>query len=197
MKEAIEFAVTTGLSVTTIVVLVFTWRAALKQARAAEKLTVATDQQIKTGADQAEAAKAQVEVARRQITESLRPILLGSVVQSRNAPNGSFCNVTIKNDGAGVALDVWWTYGKPGCEPSPQTTVGYGIMASGVEHMFEVDEARASTEGVLILYRSLSGGDLGTGFYRNHANNYIPQYFPDLSEWCRTLLGRVVGQPRR
>lgn len=59
LKEWIEIA----LQAVTIVVLLITWWALARQARAAEELTKATSLQIKTGQEQARAAKEQVEVA--------------------------------------------------------------------------------------------------------------------------------------
>ena len=76
IKETIEFLVGAGRNVATIIVLFFTCRAAVKQANAAEKLTEATNQQMQTSESLAAAAREQVEVARRQVTESLRPILI-------------------------------------------------------------------------------------------------------------------------
>ena len=96
MKEMIEFVVTTSLSLVTIVVLIFTWRAALKQAMAAEKLTEATDQQIQTGAEQAAAARDQVNVAKRQITESLRPLII--IRHTGPIPPGLKIDLMLKNE---------------------------------------------------------------------------------------------------
>src|SRR5271165_4160523 len=97
----VEFCVATGLNLATIVVLAFTWRAAVKQAKAAERLTDATDQQIKMSAEQAAAAREQVHVARRQITESLRTILIFSVTDDRGIGK-------VRSEGGGVALDAWF-----------------------------------------------------------------------------------------
>jgi hypothetical protein len=158
MREMIEFVIAQGLQVTTIVVLIFTWRAALKQAWAAEQLTKATDQQIKMTADQANAAPEQVEVARRQIAESLRPILVARLGSYGAATPNRF--VSIKNEGTGTALNVWWAYGKPTTRPlvaHSESMVGVGILAPWMEHSIAADEGQRSASGISIVYRSFSG----------------------------------------
>ena len=60
-----QFVVNTALQFITIVVLIFTCIAAFKQAKAARTLTAATELQIKTSTEQAEANKQQVLVAKR------------------------------------------------------------------------------------------------------------------------------------
>jgi hypothetical protein len=102
MKEWIEIA----LQAVTIVVLLITWWAVARRARAAEELTKATRLQIKTGQEQAQAAKEQVEVARRHMTESLRPILICKAPPPIQIAGGSVQDIEVQNEGAGVALDV-------------------------------------------------------------------------------------------
>jgi hypothetical protein len=195
VDETIKFYVTTGLSLVTIVVLIFTWIAAWKQAEAAKKLTEATQQQIQTGKEQAAAAKEQVNAAKRQITESLRPILTGEITHTSNTANGSVCSVKMKNEGAGVALDVWWAYGRPGQIPTKRTKVGVGIIVPGSENSFSARESMMVSTGLLIVYESLSGLVSGTGINWT-GEDYVLTYFSDIGEWAATLLGKKFGDAR-
>ena len=193
MSFSFEFVVNTALQLTTIVVLIFTCWAAFKQADAAKKLTKATDRQIETSAEQAKAAMEQVAVAKRQITESVRPILTVRMFDKITiTPNTFELNLKITNEGAGVALDVWWMYGKPGIEPQQRNRVEEGIMPAGVERLLQVPEPIAAQEGVLIVYESLSGITSGTLFEWKGQDAALT-YYPELNDWAKSLLGRVLG----
>ena len=177
MRETIEFIIAQSLQIAIFVVLIFTCRAAFKQAEAANKLTEATNKQIKATEDQAKAASEQVEVARRQITESLRPILIarsGGIMGGNN-------HVKIKNEGAGVALNVWWDYGKPSRRantPYSPKDIDVGIIPPNTEYTIEVDERKRSAEGLTIIYHSLSGILSATMIDRESAgckNVYVPE----------------------
>jgi hypothetical protein len=196
----VESGIQIVLQVATIVVLIFTWRAALKQAAAAEKqaaaaekLIVATEQQIKTGAEQAAAAKEQVAVAKRQVTESLRPILTCHAGTSTAGASGvSGINVDVRNEGEGVALDVWWTYGKPGINPSQRNFVREGILPPRIDRSFRAQESRAVHEGLVVVYESLSG-IASASHLEWSGSDWVFQYYPDVTEWTRTLLGKPLG----
>jgi hypothetical protein len=191
-KDVIEIA----LQALTIIVLAITLWAVVRQARAAEKLTKATDQQIKTGEEQAKAAREQVEVARRQITESLRPILICDVSPpfSKADGFGSVQDVKVQNNGAGTALDVWWSYGKFGDPPAilDHYRVQSGILPPMSSATFQVRESLAVTKGIVIIYTSLSGIDSVSTLYWE-GNDWVPQYIPDAGVWTRTLLGKRLG----
>jgi hypothetical protein len=191
LKDVIEIT----LQAVTIIVLLITWRAIARQACAAEELTKATSLQIKTGQEQAQAAKEQVEVARRQITESLRPILICEVPPPTQEAGGSVQEVEVQNEGAGVALDVWWAYGKPG-DPStviPQRNyVQNGIIPPQTGRSFRAQESRAVQGDLMIVYESLSGITLASTLHWN-GNHWIHGYQPDVSDWAKSLLGKVLG----
>lgn len=159
--QSLFAAVGALLTVVTILVLVITWRAVKRQALASEKLIESTTYQISTSMDQAKAAREQVEVARRQITESLRPILLARIgLRDTNNKGEIILHLTVKNEGAGAALDAWWTYGKPNQHPyagHKHGRLGLGILAPGIECNISVEDKQAFAYGVLIVYRSLSG----------------------------------------
>jgi nitrogen regulatory protein PII-like uncharacterized protein len=183
----------TVLTAVTIGVLIVTYRAVSKQARAAEKLTEATERQIQLTKDQAEAAKQMVEVTKRQITESLRPILIVRLIDRIQITPGSFeLKLKVSNEGAGVALDVWWMYGKPGIDPHQRNRVGEGIIPPGEERFLQVPEPIAANEGVLIVYESLSGITSGSGFDWKGQDAALT-YYPELNDWAKSLLGRVLG----
>ena len=190
-------AIDTGVQVVTIIVLIFTCRAAFMQAKAALKLTEATERQIKTSSDQAQAAKELVTVAKRQITESLRPILTARVTERLPRIEGmEEIVLTVKNEGAGVALDVWWTYGKPGVDPFQRIRVQDGIVPPQAERSFTARKPSAYQEGILVVYDSLSGITFGTGLNLNEAELAIT-YYNDIDDWARRLLGRLLSPPRQ
>ena len=196
LGNGVQFAVETGLQLMTIVVLVFTCIAAFKQAKAARMLTVATELQIKTSTEQAEAAKQQVVVAKRQITESLRPILTVKIIHIEKLADGSEeLIMKAMNEGAGTALDVWWTYGKPGIDPDERHYVQDGMIPPRVERFFWVHAARAVHEGVLVVYESLSGITSGTGTEWT-GGDAVLRYYPEIDDWAKSLLGRVLRPTR-
>jgi hypothetical protein len=170
------------LSLITILVLIFTWRAALKQARAAEALTESTKQQIRANEASAQAAREQVEVARRQITESLRPILIFS--SETLAGHGRAAN-----EGNGVALDVWWTYGSWGGKISERFELGRRIVPPGRDLKFRFDKQKMESKGLLIVYRSLAGITSATSVSGGWLNPQL-DYHPDVTEWdCKITAG--------
>jgi hypothetical protein len=188
-----QFVVNTGLQCITIVVLVFTCIAAFKQAKAARTLTEATKVQIKTSEEQAKAAMEQVSVAKRQITETVRPILTVRLINLIELGDGSTdMSLKVTNEGAGVALDVWWMYGKPGIDPDQRNRVEEGIIPPGEERVLRVHGPRTAHEGLLIVYMSLSGITSGTGFDWKGGDAALT-YYPELNDWAKSLLGRVLG----
>ena len=176
------------LSIVTIVVLIFTWRAALKQAKAAETLTESTKQQIRANEASASAAREQVEVARRQITESLRPIL-------------TFLNGTIAgqgcalNEGNGVALDVWWTYGNWGGKISERFELGRRLAPPGRDLRFTFDKQKMEAKGLLIVYRSLAGVTSATSVSGGWLRPLL-DYHPDVTEWDCKITAPFATDPK-
>lgn len=176
------------LSLVTIVVLVFTWRAALKQARAAEALTESTMQQIRANEASALAAREQVEVARRQITESLRPILTFS--SETLAGHGR-----ATNEGNGVALDVWWTYGNWGGKISERFELGRRLAPPGRDLKFRFDKQKMEAKGLLLVYRSLAGITSATSVSGGWLNPQL-DYHPDVTEWDNKITVPFAADPR-
>jgi hypothetical protein len=164
-----------ALSLATIVVLIFTWRAALKQARAAETLTQSTKQLMQANEESAKAAREQVEVARRQITESLRPILTFS-------STGFVGHGSALNEGNGVALDVWWTYGNWGDRISERFELGRRLAPPGRVLNFTFDKQKMEAKGLLIVYRSLAGVTSATSVSGGWSHPQL-DYHPDVTEW--------------
>jgi hypothetical protein len=177
----------------TIIVLILAMLAAWKQARSAKKLTEATERQIQTATEQAKAAKEQVEVARRQITEALRPILLlhNSPTPGGTGQQGRDLEIKLVNEGLGVALDVWWTYGEAKGEPHQRNYLQSGIIAPKSERSFRANDALIVQEGLLVVYESLAGVVSATRITWT-GNEYHTDYSPDVTEWSRSLLGRVL-----
>ena len=176
------------LSFVTIVVLVFTCCAALKQAEAAEKLTESTEKQIRANEASAQAAREQVEVARRQIGESLRPILTLSI--GLVAGHGTF-----KNEGGGAALNVWWTYGRCGEKISERLELGQRFAPPSGELKINFDKRKMEAQGLLLIYRSLAGITSATQVTGSWSD---PQsdYFPDVTEWERKITAPFTADPK-
>jgi hypothetical protein len=205
--QSIAALLVAALTVVTIAVLWVT-RNAIKrgalaseaQAEAARALTLLAKeqtevarQQTETIAKQSVAAMEQVAVAKRQITETVRPILTVRLIHKIKITPDSFeLNLTVTNEGAGVALDVWWMYGKPGDEPHQRNRVEEGIIPPGIERFLQVPEPIAAQEGVLIVYESLSGFTSGTRFEWKGQDAALT-YYPEINDWAKSLLGRVLG----
>ena len=201
MIQAIAAVVSAIVGLITIFVLVSAKRAANRQAKAAErqaeaaqKLIDVTDRQIATSTEQADAAREQVALAKRQITESLRPIII--IRHDGPNPPGLKIDLVLKNEGAGVALDVWWMYGNFGDNPntiSQRNRVAEGILAPQMKRSLTVETSLALSKGVLIAYESLAGVSSGTRITWQGGKDSKIDYYPDMNEWTRSLLGRVLG----
>jgi hypothetical protein len=148
------------LSFVTLVVLIFTaWAAirqataARRQAEAAEKLTEATHRQIETSQVQADAAADLQRLTRRQLEEALRPILL---LKAEGGGSTEF-ETTVVNDGSGPALDIKCFYGTTPSDQPNQLGMLPSIMGAKATHTFRYQRQRAQAEGLRIEYRSLTG----------------------------------------
>lgn len=146
-----------ALSLATLVVLVYACRAAIRQAKAAVELTTATQKQIEVFQLQAEAAKEQQHLSRRQLEEALRPILL------LDGPGGGavpFFETTLKNDAIGPALDIKWFYGS--LPEKATTNFDPTIIGAKEKKPFKYDSSRALADGICFTYRSLTGSKHAT-----------------------------------
>lgn len=191
LQHLLAFGNSAILQIITIVVLAFTFFAVREQAKAADKLTRATERQIQTSTEQSIAAKQQVEVARRQVTESLRPILM-----LRNSPalgmvRAGGLEFVLINEGSGVALNVWWQYGEANLQPHERHYVQNGIIAPKSERSFRAEDAQVAQEGLSVVYESLAGVVSGTRITWT-GNEYHTDYHPDITEWSRNLLGKPL-----
>jgi len=146
-----------AVSLATLVVLFFTWKAIQRQGVAAEKLTEATQKQIETSKIQAEAAVDQQRLTRRQLEEALRPILL--FLGEGSGSNGQR-KTTLKNDGVGPALDIRWFYG---ALPERQSReLNPTIIAAKREEDFPYNWDDATANGICLIYKSLTGSKNAT-----------------------------------
>lgn len=195
------------LQALTIIVLLITWwairrqaRAADQQARAADELAKATCQQIQMAEEQARTIREQVEVAKRQITESLRPILTLPTMPRPMPSTQTMASsdvIKVQNTGVGTAFYVWWSYGEVGTPANviQRRRVGNGILPPMRESTFEVMDSRASTEGIVIVCTALDGSDSATTLKWN-GNAWVPDYVPNVNDWSHTLLGVLIGGSR-
>jgi hypothetical protein len=196
LQQVLTFGNGAVLQTIGIIVLIYTLvaiskqsRASVKQANAADKLTEATERQMGTSVEQAKAAREQVDVARRQVTEAVRPILLISDWSAPRSDRGTDLTLGLENEGQGVALDVWWTYGEAKGIPSQRNYVKNGIIAPGKNRSFQVRDSVVVSDGLLIVYESLAGVVSGTRITWT-GNEYHTDYYSDITEWARTLLGK-------
>lgn len=150
-QDRIEFWITTSLQAITIVVLVFFWFAAWKQARAADKLARATRSQADANRSIAAAASAQNQLIRMQLEEGLRPFLYLVWKTSGSSRFG------LRNDGGGPALECCWHYGGLVTASPEKHQLTYESIAPHQEVSFGFQMQRASTEGITIHYKSSTG----------------------------------------
>lgn len=187
----VHFWIATVLTLITIIVLCVTCGAAIMQARAANKLTEATDRQIQTSQEQAQAAREQVEVARRQITESLRPIIssiqTGPMPQlGSTRPVSALDDVLIENEGAGPALDVWWQYGSlcSNTSGAQRYRIASDVIAPKAKRNLRIESVQAmNAKGILIVYKSL-GGIVCATEVRWEGPHQRLTYHPDVTDWA-------------
>ncbi len=151
-QDRIEFWITMGLQATTISVLVFVWMAAWKQARAADKLARATRFQADANRSIAAATRAQNQLVRMQLEESLRPFLY--LVWDTSGPSA---RLSLRNEGGGPAIECSWHYGLVSGESPPPQKLDHEAIAShqGVPFLFQMQKAH--TEGLTVLYKSTTG----------------------------------------
>lgn len=145
------FTLSNALSLATLVVLVYTWRAAKRQAEAAEKLTEATQKQIEASHVQAEAAREQQRLTRRQLEEALRPVLL----LVSGGSGGPIRDTVLKNQGAGPALDVVWFYGT--LQAKEPREFDHTILGAKQEVTIQYEWGKAAKQGMGFVYKSLTG----------------------------------------
>jgi hypothetical protein len=165
------------LSIITIFVLIATWKAARAQAAAANALTGATERQITI-------LEQQVMAARRQIEESVRPMLdipvgLSSV--------GELTKVDIVNLGAGPALDITYAYARFGDRNIEQHFVVPPTIAKDKSFPFTADPEQVRAKGLIFIYRSLSGNDCASSLVSERPHFH---YHPDVFEWLQMLRNR-------
>lgn len=160
LLAALVNIVSVVINVAVLFVLVKTYQAADRQAKAASELTLATHQQIALQKEQAEAARVQQKLARRQIEESLRPIVLFP------AGTGDETNMKtwVANHGVGPAVEIRWSYGTLHTAKEWKT-LGAGILAKEEAHewIYSAKDG-AARGGIVFHYKSLVGDSYATQF---------------------------------
>lgn len=170
-----------ALNIITIVVLVYTWRAAAAQAKAAksqadasEKLIQVTNAQRLAAERSVEASKDQSALIKAQLEESLRPIL----VYQEGPGISSNMSCTVINQGKGAALDVTWWYGWAGIHPRFDQPISSNMIGSDHSAQIVVNQDQVRTEQLTIQYRSTDGRQYQT--------------FVSFNNGCLLQLQRVV-----
>jgi hypothetical protein len=166
------------LSAVTIGVLIFTWRAANAQAKAArtqaeaaeklitvteaqrlsnEKASAAliavTDAQRRAAEDSVKAAKEQSAFIKAQLEESLRPIL--SFEEGAGVSSKLPC--IIRNEGRGTALDLTWWYGRADEVPRFDQMVSTNILGPEATAKITVNQDELRAKWITIQYRATDG----------------------------------------
>jgi hypothetical protein len=182
-------AVTASLSVllaffTSIVLLIAYFaaraqtRAATIQAEAAKKQVVSADQQITI-------LQEQLAAARRQIDESVRPMLF---IPAAASSLPTLTKVEIENHGSGPAMEITAAYARFGdTEIKDEFFVVPGTIVKGASFPFVIDPDQVRQHGLVFLYQSLSGTDCVSEVtaVRPHF-----RYYPDAHDWVHKLRTR-------
>lgn len=172
--QAVASCVIIVLTAITIVVLIATWRAARAQANAADKLTMSTDKQI-------DILKEQVTATRRQIEESVRPMLDVPVGFIAGA---SLLTGKVMNLGNGPALDITYAYGKFGDREIHEEFVVPPTVSKDKGFDMTIDPDKIRKTGLIFIYRSLSGTDCASSLTSQRPHFH---YHPDVHEWVQSL----------
>jgi len=157
-------AIQSILSGITIVVLVFTWRAANKQAHAAEAqaeaaraLTIVGKAQTAAAEIAAQLALKANELTRIQMLARMRPILVMVQDPLRRAGTADKMNYFIRNQGPGAAQHVAWWYGRPNRPPRFDQRVSSSLIGSGHDAEIVLNLDQVAHDEVTISYDSLDG----------------------------------------
>ena len=168
------------LTIATIVVLIATWKAARAQAAAAIKLTTATERQIVI-------LEQQVTATRRQVEESVRPMLDIPVgVSAADA----LTVVDIPNLGSGPALEITSAYARFGDYPIKEDFIVPPTIAKDRAFRFTIDPERVRNEGLIFIYRSLSGNDYASALTAERPHFH---YYADAHDWVHKLRSASHG----
>lgn len=167
--QSISALLSVGLAFVTIVVLVITWRAIKRQAKAAEEqaiaaraLTEVATEQTKAAVDAARSAEKQSNLLSAQIEQSTAPLLV-----SEPDDRSGFKNYKLVNRGPGVAfqlfywqggLDVRSSEGFPAFFISPSTLAPGNYVYLPIPPAWEVFTVR---------YKGVDRGERWTIVYRD------------------------------
>jgi hypothetical protein len=141
-------------------------------------LTMSTEKQI-------EILREQVTVTRRQIEESVRPML--------DVPVGFIAGLSlltgkVVNLGNGPALDITYAYGKFGDREIHEEFVVPPTVSKDKGFDFTADPDKISKKGLIFIYRSLSGNDCASSLTSERPHFH---YHSDVHEWVQKLRTRA------
>jgi hypothetical protein len=163
--QAVISALGCVLTAVTIVVLVFyTWRAANRQARAAEAqadaaraLMAVSEAQTRAAEVAAGLASIANQLTRTQMLAQMRPILVLVQDPLRRAGIVDKMNYFIRNQGPGAAQHVTWWYGKGRAWPRFEQRISSTLIGSGHDAEIALDWNQLSSAWVTVSYDSLDG----------------------------------------
>lgn len=168
--QALAASVIVVLTIVTIVVLIATWRAARAQAAAAIQLTTATERQILI-------LEQQVTMTKRQVEESVRP-MLDIPVGASAAP--TLLVIEIQNLGNGPALDITYAYARFGDRAIKEEFIVPPTVAKDRVFRFTIDPDRVRSEGLIFIYVSLSGNHYASALTAERPHFH---YYPNADDW--------------
>jgi hypothetical protein len=172
------------LTIFTSFVLVIAYLAARAQTRAAITQAQAAKRQVENANDQMAILQQQLIAARRQIDESVRPMLFIPVSAS-SLP--SLTKVDIENHGSGPAIEITAAYARFGDPEIEELSIVPGTVVKGASFPFVIDPDRVRKNGLVFLYQSLSGTNCVSEVtdVRPHF-----RYYPDAHDWVHNLRTR-------
>lgn len=172
--QAIAACATFGLALFTTWVLVVTYRAARLQADAAKKQADAGERQILF-------LKQQTTAARRQLEESVRPMLF---LPAACSALPSLTKVEIQNLGSGPAMEITCAYARFGDKKIEEQWVVPGTIVKGESFPFVIDPDRVRKDGLVFLYQSLAGTSCVSEVTDQRPHF---RYIADAREWVKSL----------
>ena len=168
----------------TVIVLLITHRATKIQAVAAKMQAAAAESMTAAASKQTAFSEQLVKAAKRQLEESVRPMLF---VPATISALPTLTNLYIENLGNGPALEIRYAYARFGEKLIMENLVVPGTIIKGGSFSFMIDSDLARSKGLIFLYRSLSGTDCASELTGEPPHF---RYYPDARDWVNALRAR-------
>ena len=182
--QAFSACISVVLTVFTSIVLVIAYLATRAQTKAAKTLAEAALKQTESADKQLVILGQQVAASKRQLDESIRPMLFLPAAAS-SLP--ALTKVEIENVGSGPAMEITFAYARYGDPHIEETWVVPGTIVKGASFPFVIDPERVCKEGLVFLYQSLSGTSCVSEVTDQRPHF---RYYPDAHDWVHSLRTR-------